>query len=389
MKGGVISRLLGNSRVPGRLLVFFLLLWRLPLRFWRRPPANPHQILVLHHLLLGDTVMLASLLSKLRHRFPEATLRMATPPATVSLYAGRPYGVEPLPFNPRDLSSLLALCRLPRPDLVVIPAENRYSLLAAALGARWIVAFEGDSPAWKNWLVDELRPYPSVPTAWPDMAAGLIDGPPPPPFRAQDWPAPPCKDFALPGRPYCVLHVGASSPLRHWAPENWRTIADHLTQRGYSVVWSGGRGEEHLVHACDPNASYLSFAGRLDLAQLWRLLANASLLISPDTGVAHLGKAAGTACVTLFGPGSAQIYGPGEFWADCPYRSVTIDPFPCRDGRMLFERNFVPWVRHCARPPSACAAPRCMQLLTPDAVLAAIDALLPTPETASAPPSRA
>ncbi|HTY99300.1 MAG TPA: glycosyltransferase family 9 protein [Rhodocyclaceae bacterium] len=375
-------RFLNNSRVPGRLLVLALLVLRLPSLFRRRPPDNPQHILVLHHLLLGDTLMLAGLLSKLRQRYPAATLRMTVPQAIAPLYAGRPYGVEAQPFNPRQLSSLLALCRLPRPDVVVIPAENRYSLLAAALGARWIVAFEGDRPAWKNWLVDELRPYPATATAWPDMASSLVDGPPPPRFRLEHWPPPPCTDFALPERPYCVLHVGAGSVLRQWAPENWRDIADQLAHRGYEVVWSGGGGEEALVSACDPDGRHTSFAGRLDLPQLWRLLANAALLVSPDTGVAHLGKAAGTACVTLFGPGSAVIYGPGDFWADLPYRAVTIESFPCRDGRMLFERESVPWVRHCARPASACPAPRCMQALSPAAVRAAIDALLPDNPTA-------
>lgn len=369
-------RFFSNSRLPGRLLVFFLLLWRLPTLLRRRRPEQSQRIWVLHHLLLGDTIMLAGLLAKLRQRYPAAQLHLATPAATVALFSGHPYGVEAHPFNPRNFSTLLALCRQPRPDLVIIPAENRYSLLAAALGARWIVAFEGDSPAWKNWLVDELRPYPDTPTAWPDMAATLIDGPAPAPFRPQDWPAPACRPFALPDRPYCVLHVGASSVLRHWEPENWRELADWISARGYTIVWSGGRGEEDLVRQCDPEGRYASFAGCLDLPQLWHLLANAALLVSPDTGVAHLGKAAGVACVTLFGPGSSLIYGPGHFWAGLPYQAVTVEDFPCRDGRMLFERTFVTWVRHCALPPSACACPRCMQALTPEAVKNAVAILL-------------
>jgi ADP-heptose:LPS heptosyltransferase len=288
----------------------------------------------------------------------------------------KPWGTEALPFNPRQVSTVLALCRLPRPDLVVIPAENRYSLLAAALGARWVVGFEGDRPAWKNWLVDELRAYPTTPAAWPDMAAQLVDGLPPLPVRPADWPPPPTGGFTAPTAPWCVLHVGASSPLRHWAPVNWRAVADWLAAKGYTVVWSAGAGERDLVRQCDPTGRYLSTAGTLTLARLWHLLAGAALLVSPDTGVAHLGKIAGTRCVTMFGPGSAAIYGPGAFFAALPYRAVTIDPFSCRDGRMLFERTHVNWVRHCARPPEACASPRCMRALSVDAVLRAIEDVL-------------
>lgn len=366
-----------NSRVPGRLLVALLLLWRLPSLLWpRRRPATVRRILVLHHLLLGDTVMLAGLLAKLRQCYPEASIDLATPVATAPLFAGRPYEVYAHPFNPRAVATLWELIRLPRPDLVVIPAENRYSLLARALGARWVVAFEGDSPAWKNWLVDELRPYPAEPTAWPDMAATLIDGPTPPLFRAADWPAPPCRPFERPQAPYCVLHVGASTPLKHWSAANWLTLANWLFSQGYQVAWSGGKGEEALVRQCDPEGRYPSYAGQLDLAQLWHLLADAALLVSPDTGVAHLGKAANVPCITLFGPGSAQIYGSSHFWAAHRYQAVTIAPFPCRDGRMLFERTFVPWVKSCSRSPSQCSSPRCMQALTVDMVQAACQSIL-------------
>ena len=371
-----MKRLFARSRAPARLLILGLLAARLPALFPRRRPAEPRGILVLHNLLLGDTIMLAGLLAKLRQQYPHAALHLATPPATLPLFAGRPWGVEAHPFNPRDATTVLGLLRLPRPDLAILPAENRYSLLAAALGARWIVAFEGDSPAWKNRLVDELRPYPTTPAAWSDMAATLIDGPPPVPFTPGDWPAPPYAEFALPPRPYCVLHVGARSPLRHWAPERWRQLAARLSARGYVVVWSGDCAEQALVRECDPESAYRSVAGQLDLAQLWHLLANAALLVSPDTGVAHLGKTTGVPAVTLFGPGSAGIYGPGRYWSLHPYRAVTVDPFPCRDGTMLFERTFVPWVRHCARSTAECAAPRCMYALMPDAVYDAASALL-------------
>jgi hypothetical protein len=39
----------------------------------RRRPAMPRRILVLHRLLLGDTLMVTALLAKLRARFPRLT----------------------------------------------------------------------------------------------------------------------------------------------------------------------------------------------------------------------------------------------------------------------------------------------------------------------------
>ena len=74
----------------------------------------------------------------------------------------------------------------------------------------------------------------------------------------------------------------------------------------------------------------------------------ARVLVSPDTGVAHLGRAVWIPTVTLFGPGSAQLAGPGSFWRDTPWRAVGRDPFPCRDQRVLFRRE-IDWVRRCHR----------------------------------------
>ena len=94
-------------------------------------------------------------------------------------------------------------------------------------------------------------------------------------------------------------------------------------------MWSAGAGEDAIVRACDPTRKYASYAGRVDLAQLWQLLADARVLVAPDTGVAHLGRVVAVPTVALFGPGSALICGAGDFWRDMPYRAVTVDPFPC------------------------------------------------------------
>ena len=126
--------------------------------------------------------------------------------------------------------------------------------------------------------------------------------------------------------------------------------------------------------ACDPESSHRSYAGTLDLAQLWQLLAGSALLVAPDTGIAHLGRITGTPTVALFGPGSSLICGPGDFWRDARYRAVTVDPFPCRDQRVLFKRE-IEWVRRCGRSVAQCAAPRCMEAVGVDDVEAAIRAV--------------
>ncbi|MEP6943686.1 MAG: glycosyltransferase family 9 protein [Betaproteobacteria bacterium] len=339
----------------------------------RRAPRDPRRILVAHHLLLGDTLMLTPLLAKIRERHPRADIVMALPESYAPMYAARPYGVRAIGWHP-STPAASALWREDAFDLALVPGDNRFAWLALALDSRWIVAFDGDRPARKSWPVDELRPYPASAAAWGDIAATLIDGPPPAPYRVADWPAPPMSGIELPPKPYAVLHVGASTPLKRWDAERWRALAATLAASGLEPVWSAGRGEEALVAACDGARRHRSFAGALSTEQLWHLVAGASLLVAPDSGVAHLGRVAGTPTVALFGPGSATISGAGEFWRDAPYRAVTVTPFDCRDQRILFKRE-LDWVRRCGRSVAQCPHPRCMDAIEPDLVHAAIAAL--------------
>jgi ADP-heptose:LPS heptosyltransferase len=337
------------------------------LRRHRAPPASPRRILVAHHLLLGDTIMLTPLVAKCRARWPDAEIVMTCPVAYAGLYATRPYGVRAAPYDPRDASTLKPLLAAKGYDLALVPADNRLSWLARALDARWIVAFAGDSPPYKDWPGDELRPYPEVPTAWGDLVAGLVDGPPPASFRAADWPAPPAPAVALPAQPFAVLHAGASTPLKQWPAERWRALGQRLAAEGLQVVLSAGPGETALLDAIDPAAQWPRHPGTLTLPQLWHLLARAALLVCPDTGIAHLARLVGVPTVALFGPGSALLSGAGEFWRDSPFTALTIPDFPCRDQRITMKRH-VDWIRRCERfpgdGPGQCAEARCMLALT-------------------------
>src|SRR5258706_7849045 len=189
-----------NSRWPIRILCAALALWHARFGFARRgPPAVPRRILIAHNLLLGDTIMLAPLLKKLRTRFPEAELVMTCKPAFLPLFATRPYRVRAMAFDPRVTGTFFALLKQRGFDLALLPADNRFSWLARALDSRWIVAFEGDRPAYKNWLVDEFRKFPDHTVALGDLIAEhLVDGPAPLPYETSDWPAPPADSFPLP-----------------------------------------------------------------------------------------------------------------------------------------------------------------------------------------------
>ena len=346
------------SRLSGRIRIFGRALPRFALKPWRRKPASVQRILVAHHLLLGDTLLLTPLLAKLRVRYPNAELVLACPKAIVPLYAGRPFGVIALPFDPRDVATVKGMLDSGPYDLGFVLGDNRHSWLAMGAGCRWIVAHAGDVPAWKNWPVDEPVAYPATPAAWADLAAELVDGPPPARYRPSDWPAPrhaalPDADLLTP--PYVVLHPGASTAVKRWPDARWRELAERIAALGCMPVWSGGPGEAELIRDIDPDPGHPNLAGRLGLGELWHLFAGAKAVVCPDTGVAHLGRLVGVPTVALFGPGNARIHGAGDYWSEVPFQPVTIAEMPCRDQPFIFRRE-IAWVRRCDRDSTTCVA---------------------------------
>jgi ADP-heptose:LPS heptosyltransferase len=345
------------------------------LRAWRQRPQQVNRLLIAHHLLLGDTIMLTALLKKARARFPGAEIAMTVPRAFAPLYAGKPYGVKALAFDPRSLADHVAMRSERGFDLALIPGDNRWSWLARMLKARWIVAFASDRGTYKDVPVDEFVPMPQQPSSWGDIAAGLLEGPGPEGFRHGEWPAPPFAPYAQPRSPYCVLHLGASSPHKHWPPDRWSVVIDWAESRGYQVVLSAGRGEESLLASVDADGRRSGLAAKLDLAQLWHLLSRASFLVCPDTGVAHLARLVNVPTVAIYGPGSPISTGPGRFWASSPFLALWDPRVPCRDQDLLFERRLA-WMRQCWRSVSECGDPVCIRRIEARTVVEAIESLL-------------
>ncbi len=364
-----------DSEVPSIIRTVLHALWARLTSSCRQRPATPSRILVAPHLRLGDALLVTSLLAKLREQYPTAEIVLISTLPMLPLYQTKPYGVTVWPYHPRRFETVAAMLAQAGFDLAIIPGDNRHGWLAAALRAKWIVAHAGDRPGVKSWLIDELIEYPQNPMAMTDIFATLCPGAEPRPFSRADWPQPSFKSFDLPAYPYAVLHVGASTAVKLWSVAHWRHLAGWLVERGVTPVWSGGPGEDILVTQIDPEGRYASYAGQLDLAQMWELMAQAALFISPDTGVAHLARLTGVPALSLFGPGSPLLFGRGRFWRDTPCDEITIERFPCRDQHDVFERHRG-WIERCGRSPRQCLGNAgCMEQIGVSRVTAAIDHL--------------
>jgi ADP-heptose:LPS heptosyltransferase len=109
-----------------------------------------------------------------------------------------------------------------------------------------------------------------------------------------------------------VVHPGAGSGARCWPPERWAKVVEALVAAGHRVAITGTASERERAHRVvgDLRSEVTMLAGGTDLGALARIVSHARLIVSADTGIAHLAVAFGTPSVTLFGPTPPALWGP-------------------------------------------------------------------------------
>lgn len=110
-----------------------------------------------------------------------------------------------------------------------------------------------------------------------------------------------------------IVHPGAGFGSKCWPAPRFGGLAAALRRNGHPVLVTGSPAERELAAVVARTAGLGEdrvLAGATDLAQLCRLVAGAALVVSGDTGIAHLAYAFGTPSVTLFGPVGPAQWGP-------------------------------------------------------------------------------
>lgn len=106
-----------------------------------------------------------------------------------------------------------------------------------------------------------------------------------------------------------VLHPGAAFPARRWPPQRFVEVARQLVRHGHRVVVTAGPAERGLAETIADRAGAQVRIGP-SLTELFALVASARLVLSGDTGIAHVASNYRTPSVTLFGPVSPAAWGP-------------------------------------------------------------------------------
>ena len=275
------------------------------------------RVLLLRALGLGDFLTGVPAYRAVRRAFPRHRIVLAAPGELADL----------VPLT-SAIDELLATSELepvawtgPAPDIAIDlhgrgPASHR---LLAALRPSRLITFGGRhgggfaGPPW--------RPGEHEVARWCRLCSdsGLPADPTDLRLTAVPGTAPPVPATALPPAPGgtgpTIVHPGAAAPSRRWPPERFAAVAEELARLGHQVVVTGSAAER--PRALDvarrgglPLQSVL--AGRTSLTALTALTASARLVVSGDTGLAHLATAYARPSVVLFGPVPPAEWGPPQ-----------------------------------------------------------------------------
>ncbi len=261
---------------------------------------------MLRALHLGDLLVTVPALRALRRALPRHRIVLATAGSLAPLVSltGAVDHLLPTP----DLD---ALDRAePRPDVAVnLHGRGPQSHRALdALHPRRRIGFR--APGWDGPEVDDVAAqHPHERERWCALltAHGIPADPTdlrlPPPPAASPWPD---------GTPVLV-HPGARYGSKRWPARRFAEVAAALDDPRTPVLITGTADERELACAVAAGAGLPGsrvLAGQSDLAQLCALVAGAALVVSGDTGVAHVAAAFATPSVTLFGPVGPDRWGP-------------------------------------------------------------------------------
>ena len=168
--------------------------------------------------------------------------------------------------------------------------------------------------------------------------------------------------------PTLVISPCSSHPLRNWRADRYAEVAHYAIDRyGMRVVLVGGRSAIERDMAATIHAACqksLNTVGRDTLPELLAVLSRAHVLLTPDSGPAHMATITNTPVIGLYAATRSARSGP--------YRSRQwcVDVYD--EAALRFRRrpaSALPWAEKIEEP-------GVMDLITTESVCARLDALM-------------
>jgi len=279
---------------------------------------------------MGDVLMTTPAFRALKHQAPARRLTLLTSPSAAALaphlrdiddvIAYRAPWVKHAESEGDRCEALITQLQHERFDAAVIFTVYSQSALPAALachlaGIPWVLAHVRENPydLVSHWVKESepehgirhevQRQLDLVATVGAHCADGRLA------FETRDDDRVRMRSAlraaGVPaGRPWIVVHTGATAPSRRYGPREFSSVLRGLRGSGRALVLTGSTLEREAVRRImgdsGPADGVFNLAGSLDLGSLGSLIEEADLLVSNNTGPVHIAAAVQTPVVDLY-----------------------------------------------------------------------------------------
>ncbi|MDH4273433.1 MAG: glycosyltransferase family 9 protein [Gammaproteobacteria bacterium] len=290
------------------------------------PPLN--SICIIRLSALGDVCLALPAIRAIQLRWPQAKLTWIIGKAEYALVGDIP-DIEFIVFDKkagiRAYVSLSKMLRKRRFDVLLhMQTALRASLVSSLVRAAIRLGFDQARAKELQWVFtnQHIEPHPRQHAADMYMAfAHALDSHES--TLRWDIPVPvAANEFVrkhLPGSdPVLAINVSSGPSRRvhrNWYPERFAAVADYAQKvLGFTVVLCGGTSQEERAFAAklveNMETPPMNLVGKTDLKQLLALLQRANVLITSDSGPAHMATAVHTPVIGLYAATNPYQTGP-------------------------------------------------------------------------------
>lgn len=286
--------------------------------------TNANSLCLLRLSAIGDVCHAVAMVQAIQRRYPQLKITWVLGKIEYQLLKHLP-GVEFVIFDKsqgwRSYFNLRRALKGQQFDVLLhMQIALRATIASLAISAKVRIGFDRFRAKEGQWLVTNRRIEPQVMPHVLDgfmgfaKAVGVTD-------TRLSWNIPVLAadtEFAenlIPsGSSVLVICAAASKAERNWLPERYAAVADHAVACGYRVMLCGGPTalERKLAEAIQgfAQSELENQVGKTSLLQLLALLKQASIVLAPDTGPAHMAVTQGTPVIGLYAHSNPGRTGP-------------------------------------------------------------------------------
>lgn len=324
---------------------------------------SPQHIVIFHPAAIGDAMMATPVAMVLKKKFPQAKITYWSHSSLRPLVLDMcPYIDEFLDFKKTNIFALYLQFRKTKCDLFIDLSSSLRGTFLARFGMVPALVLKKQKPGdiafghiVDNFLDTVKDICPDIPEKlFPTLDADKVLSACLSPDMVQICETKNNLLAIVPG-------VGKLRPNRAWPLENWIELTRAVLKDGKFIpVFVGGPEEKEMgLELQKEFPDCLNLCGKLSLAQTACVLKSCKIVITADTGPAHIATAVGTPVIGLYGPTEAKRYAPYECIAIAIDKSGTC--------QCLYQKN--------CRVGDPSNSGECMKLIQTDQVIQRLETL--------------